>query len=119
MTGILREEWGFQGFAITDFNLYDYMNKNQGFYAGTDHMLTMAAISTPIGDTSSPAAMRNSIKNICYVVANSNAMNGVAPGTVISYGLAPWQICLYAASAVIGLGVLFGFFKWWKSGKEA
>ena len=122
MTGILREEWGFQGFAITDFNLYDYMNKNQGFYAGTDHMLTMAAISTPIGDTSSPAAvasMRNSIKNICYVVANSNAMNGVAPGTVITYGLAPWQMVLYAASAVIGLGVLFGFFKWWKSGKEA
>ncbi len=122
MTGILREEWGFQGFAITDFNLYDYMNKNQGFYAGTDHMLTMAAISTPIEDTTSPAAvaaMRNSIKNICFVVANSNAMNGVAPGTVISYGLAPWQMVLYAASAVIGLGVVFGFFKWWKSGKEA
>ena len=65
------------------------------------------------------ASMRNSIKNICYVVANSNAMNGVAPGTVITYGLAPWQMVLYAASAVIGLGVLFGFFKWLKSGKDA
>ena len=46
-------------------------------------------------------------------------MNGVAPGTVITYGLAPWQMVLYAASAVIGLGVLFGFFKWLKSGKDA
>ncbi|MBQ3266687.1 MAG: hypothetical protein IJH08_02060, partial [Atopobiaceae bacterium] len=64
------------------------------------------------------AAMRNSIKNICYTVVNSNAMNGVAPGTVIKYGLAPWQKALYGASAAIVALCALGFFKWAKSGKK-
>ena len=40
MTDVLREEWGFTGFAISDFNLYRYMNPNQGISAGTDLTLT-------------------------------------------------------------------------------
>ena len=43
---------------------------------------------------------------------------GVAPGTVIKYGLAPWQKALYGASAAIVALCALGFFKWAKSGKK-
>jgi len=106
MTNVLRNEWGFTGFAITDFNLYDYMNQNQGIYAGTDLMLTYAAWRGDIADTTSASAVtsfRNATHNILYTVVNSNAMNNLAPGSVITYKLATWQKILYAVTAVLGV----------------
>ena len=41
------------------------------------------------------------MKHLLYATVNSNAMNGIAPGSIISYTLAPWQICLIIASVII------------------
>ena len=109
-TGVLRNEWGFEGMVITDFNLYDYMDKNQAWYNGTDHHLTYAAWGgDSVQDIESATAVlsiRQAIHRLLYTVANSNAMNNVAPGTVFEYHLATWQIVLYAVSAVAVLLVL-------------
>lgn len=108
MTNVLRGEWGFDGFAITDFNLYPYMNPNQGIHAGTDLTLTFAP-SKSFNDTDSAKArtdIRNATYNILYTVANSNAMNGVAPGATVTFNPPTWMYIQYIASGVIGLLLL-------------
>lgn len=110
MSDVLRGEWGFEGFAISDFNLYPYMNPNQGISAGTDLTLTFQP-SKSFGDTSSAKAVtdiRNATHNILFTVANSNAMNGLAPGATVSYTPPTWVYIQIGASILIGLLVVGG-----------
>lgn len=109
MTEILREEWGFRGLVISDFNLYDYMDSDQGVRAGTDLQLTWTDWKPNFADPSNVTtrqAIRTAYKNMCYTVANSNRMQGVAPGSVIVYGLAWWQIAIIVFDVFAGLLVL-------------
>ena len=107
MTNVLRDEWGFRGIVSSDFNLYDYMIPDQGTWAGTDLQLTWwggFGKSVGITDTTSATGrtmIRNAIHNLVYTLANSNAMQGVAPGSRVWYEMSPWRIWLY-----IGEGVL-------------
>ncbi|MHA7132867.1 glycoside hydrolase family 3 N-terminal domain-containing protein [Oerskovia turbata] len=110
MTDVLRGEWGFEGFAISDFNLYPYMNPNQSISAGTDLTLTFQP-SKSFEDTTSAKAVsdiRNATHNILYTVANSNAMNGLAPGATVSYTPPTWVYIQIGATVLIGLLVVAG-----------
>ncbi|MCG7286255.1 glycoside hydrolase family 3 C-terminal domain-containing protein [Cellulomonas sp. ACRRI] len=110
MTDVLRGEWGFEGFAISDFNLYPYMNPNQSISAGTDLTLTFQP-SKSFGDTSSAKAVsdiREATHNILFTVANSNAMNGLAPGATVSYTPPTWVYLQIGASILVGLLVVAG-----------
>lgn len=112
MTTVLREEWGFEGVAISDFNLYQYMSADQGMRAGTDMQLTWSAWgSNPFTDTSSATAriaLRKALKNMIYSVTNSLAMQGVAPGTIISYTMSPWRIWLILVDVALGAFIVGG-----------
>lgn len=110
MTDVLREEWGFDGFVITDFNLYDYMYADQGIAAGSDLQLTFAG-SKVMQDTESAAAvhnMRTAMHHILYTVANSNAMNGMAPGATLEYHVAGWELGVLWATIALGLLIAAG-----------
>lgn len=105
MDTVLRGEWGFEGFAITDFNLYPYMNPNEGISAGSDLMLTFQP-SKSFNDTSSAKAVtdiRTSTHNILFTVANSNAMDGLAPGATVSYTPPAWVVWQIVITSVLGL----------------
>lgn len=111
MTDVLRDEWGFRGLVISDFNLYDYMDSDQGVRAGTDLQLTWSDFKANYADTNNATtcrAIRNAYKNMCYTVANSNAMQGVAPGSIVKYSLAWWQVTVIVVDVAAGLFVLGG-----------
>ena len=49
--------------------------------------------------------LQKAAHEMCYMVANSNAMNDIAPGAEISYSLAPWE--KGCAVAIVITGLLF------------
>ena len=104
---VLRGEWGFRGFAETDyFGGYGYQDADRMIRNGCDLML--ATYSTPqstVTDQSSATsvqAMRTASHNILYTVVNSRAYD-----SEISTGLPTWQKLLYAIDVILVLLLAF------------
>lgn len=103
MQTVLRDEWGFTGMVISDFNLYDHMDINHGLRAGTDINISMKAAKS-MKDTSSASAvqdLRRAGHRMLFTVAHSNAMNGIVPGTTVTYTMAPWAKVLIAVDIIL------------------
>lgn len=86
ITGILRNEWNFNGFVITDnANTGVFMDAYQMIEAGADAKLTYEEDSARyIFDENNVAEYhyaRQAMHRILYTVANSKAMNGGMPGS--------------------------------------
>lgn len=75
LNSVLRDEWGFEGMVITDYDgSYGFMISDNSVRNGNDLMLGFAgADSDEISNTSATMvnALRKSSKNILYTVANS------------------------------------------------
>lgn len=111
LTQLLRDEWGFRGTVVTDYNLPTYMNVDQMIRAGGDLNLSQSKALKSYESATAITAIRNAAHNILYTVANSNAMNGMGEGNVWGYARPIWFICMWCVFAVITAGLLvWGFF---------
>ncbi len=103
---ILQDECGYVGSTITDAggqpNTYmttDYLLRRGGNLTLTNNG------SNGLYDTESNTAkyyLKRATKQTLYNKANSNIMQGIAPGANVTYDMAPWRIGLYSAWAVVG-----------------
>lgn len=106
MTGVLRDEWGMKGAAITDCSVFaKYMDYRYGVLAGQDlwdgHGSGMATLDGLDNDPAIVSAVQRAAKNITYSITHSHAMNiGNATIRVITPW---WQMALYALAAVLTL----------------
>ena len=111
---ILREEWGFDGYIITDMassNAALYMTYQDAYMNGTDLFLG-AGSETALDAYKTNAAfankLRTSVHRILYAVTNdSAAMNGVSSNLRIEVITPWWSVALTAATCVAGVLFLF------------
>lgn len=88
ITNILRDEWGCDGLIITDNVLTQYVNGPDGVMAGVstfDAMLPFVKNALPKykNDPVMVSAMREACHHNLYAIANSVAMNGMGPDTIV------------------------------------
>lgn len=86
ITGVLRNEWGFDGSVITDYDNGVPMYTEQCLRAGGDLKLTAYGSNAPldINNKASQYYARQAMKHILYTTVNSNAMNGIVHGTQVA-----------------------------------
>jgi beta-glucosidase len=96
LTEVLRNEWGFNGLVICDFNtIPQYMIPCMMFYAGgsLDLATQQSAMWTDCdtSDAGDAIVLMRAVKDVMYALVNSNAMNAEA----IGYNPPIWQEYLH------------------------
>ena len=113
LTGIVRREWGFNGFILTDFQSYSgYMEPMQMLYAGGDGELRAATEMWYAYDPGESNANyyygREAAHHILYTIVNSAAMNGFIHGAVFTPGFAYYKYILIGLDvvALLSMGII-------------
>ena len=110
MTGILRDEWGMPGMAVTDMaSSARYMDYRAGLLAGQDIWLGyssgMLSMDEYSDDPAIVTACQTAAKRISYMVSRTHAMN-VGHAEIVE--ILPWWqtliIVLLAVFAVLAVG---------------
>jgi len=103
---VLRGEWGFRGMVITDYFVWnDDTFRDLCIRTGSDaylcmHMPMMWGLSD-YDSATEKTAMRTSLHNIAYTIANSNAMQNAAPGSTFGVTMPAWKKVILCVQALL------------------
>ena len=103
ITKILRQEWGYNGFVLTDYEVRSYMHTHQALAAGGDAKLTTVDWGG-FSLKNSPAYHKyayDAAHHILYTVVNSSGMNGFIHGVKFVNGFAYYKIMLICVDVAL------------------
>lgn len=111
ITGVLRNEWGFKGFVITDnASTGVFMDAYQMLESGADAKLTHIPEGARYTFNESNIADyhygREAMHRIMYTLVNSKAMNGIMPGREFKESMQKAQIIQISINVIGGLLIL-------------
>ena len=103
ITEILKEEWGFHGAVLCDFNTPGYMSVKQMVYAGGDLNLATNKSWKKVDEKNAGdvTVLRKAMKHVLYMIGNSCAMNGHGSSVKYKSVLAPWRVLQITLDIVI------------------
>lgn len=116
MNDIMRNEWGFTGYSVTDFtSVSPHASPKESLLAGTTAFCGFGNQGveywnpeTLSSDKAMLSAIRKDIHYALWALANSNAMNGVNETTHTQNTLTWWRGLYLAGIALAALATLLG-----------
>ena len=114
LTGVLRDEWGFEGATISDAAAYQYQHAVEGVVAGTDMWCIGSFFSPTHGDRILEAIQQNDDGYLLqclkeanhryyYAMVNSNLMNGIGSDTEIVTVTPWWKTAIIVGDSVLAV----------------
>ena len=106
LTGVLRDEWGFEGFVLTDGDLA-YMDTVQMLRAGGDAKMSETGTFTDVHYNAEYARLSvRAAGNILYCLVNSALMNGFVHGVAYVPGMPYYYIIVIAVDVIAAAAVV-------------